>query len=155
VDHYARVLRDTYAARLARALTLAISPPSSPPPTGLLSMNPEIKPGLVQATRELLALRRRSSPTEADLGRAMDAFMDALRTEGDAGQLRSALDEDADALLLPPELKSALYVRLLAMDGRRPATLREYAWHLRFWGPDRDDEAEALMVEAERSDSQR
>lgn len=84
----------------------------------------------------------------------MDAFTDALRTEVDAGLLQVALDEDGDALLLPPELKSALYERLLALNGRAPATLREYAWHLQLYGPDRDGEAEALIAEAERTDSQ-
>jgi hypothetical protein len=108
---------------------------------------------LVEAAQKILAIRRRSSATEADLNRAMDAFMDALRAEGDAGQLRIALDQDRDALLLPPELKSAAYERLLALNRRQPATLREYAWHLQFYGPDQDDEAEALMAEAERADS--
>lgn len=79
--------------------------------------------------------------------------MDALRVGADPGQLRNSLDQDRDALLLPPELKSAAYERPLALNGRHPATLREYAWHLQLYGPDRDDEAAALVAEAERADS--
>jgi hypothetical protein len=72
----------------------------------------------------------------------------------DPEHLQIALDQDLDELLLPPELKNAAYERLLALNGRNPATLREYAWHLQLYGPDWDDKAEALVAEAERADAQ-
>lgn len=107
---------------------------------------------LAQATRDLLALRRRASTGEAELDRAARVFLDALAATADASEVRPALDEDAGVLLLLPALKDAAYERLLELVGRDPAILREYAWHLWLYGPDRDADADALLAEADRAD---
>lgn len=102
------------------------------------------------AAQRVLALRRMPSVPEAEWERARGAFRSAVSAAKGIEPLRAVLDRDAEALLLPPGLKCAVYERLLDLDGRSPSTLREYAWHLRLYGPDRDEEADLLMDEARR-----
>lgn len=104
-----------------------------------------------EAMQRVLALRQRSSVAEGEWQSASGQFLTAVGRTDSTAQLQAVLDQDVEELLLPPELKDAVYERLLALDGRSPATLREYAWHMQLYGPDRDEEAERLMAEAERS----
>lgn len=107
---------------------------------------------IVHAAQRVLALRRLQSPPEAEWERACASLESAISTTRNAEQLRAGLDQDLEDLLLPSELKSAMYERLLVLDGRNPATLREYAWHLQLYGPDKDEEAELLVAEALRGE---
>lgn len=132
---------------------LAGHPPHDGPPRLPTADAPEMTTRLLQATRDLLRIRRTGSAGEAELDRAGAVFLDAVRATADSGELRDALDLDSDRLLLPPDLKNVAYERLLQLNGRDPATLREYAWHLRIYGPDWDDRADALVAEADRADS--
>jgi hypothetical protein len=107
---------------------------------------------LTGATRRILRLRQASSVSETEWELSCEEFRRAVSGTSSTEQLKALLDRDADELLLPPYLKNAVYERLLVLDGRSPATLREYAWHLQLYGPDRDEEAETLLAEAERVD---
>lgn len=107
---------------------------------------------IVRAARRILDLRKISPVPESEWDDARRGFADLLSRSSDAEQLQTALDMDADQLLLPVDLKTAMYERLLQLNERGPATLREYAWHLRLYGPDWDDTAEVLIAEARQSD---
>lgn len=105
---------------------------------------------LTAATRRILWLRQSLLVSETEWELACEDFRGAVSRTSNTEQLQAVLNRDANELLLPPELKNTVYERLLVLDGRSPATLREYAWHLQLYGPDRDEEAETLLAEAER-----
>lgn len=106
----------------------------------------------IQAMQRVVDARRRRFASPSDLEEAYSDFLGALARMSDPAEIAAALALDADELLLPPHLKSAAFERLLTLDGRRPRSLREYAWHLQLYGPDHDDEAAALLAEADEGE---
>jgi hypothetical protein len=103
------------------------------------------------AARALLALRDQTV-AESDWEHRRNELRLAIRSSDAADDLRATLELDSSDLL-PVDLKSEIYERLLAVGGRVADTLRRYAWHLQLHGPEWDDKAETLLAEAEQRET--
>lgn len=108
-------------------------------------------PTLPEATYHYLGLfsvRARQS----DFERAEKLFHEALGRVRRAEDIRAALALDTKRLL-PVQLKSPLYERLIALSGRSPRLLREYAQEMYDFGPEFKRYADDLWDEANRLES--
>lgn len=104
-------------------------------------------PTLAQATYHYLGLHK-TRARKADYERAEKHFRDALHRVSKSEEIRAALVLDT-ARKLPVQLKSPAYERLLSLDGRTPALLREYAQEMYEYGPEWTYYADTLWDEAD------
>lgn len=105
-------------------------------------------PTLPEATYHYLGLfgvRARQS----DFERAEKLFHQALGRVRRPEDIRAALALDTRRLL-PVQLKSPLYERLMSLVGRSPRLLREYAQEMYDFGPEFKPYADDLWDEANR-----
>lgn len=86
---------------------------------------------------------------QADFDRAEKLFQQALGRVRKADDVRAALALDKHRLL-PVQMKSPLFERLLSLSGRTPRLLREYAQEMYDFGPEFKDYADSLWAEAKR-----
>jgi hypothetical protein len=106
---------------------------------------------VTDAAKSLLTLRTLGHSHEANWSVRREALASAIDASNDPGDLRSSLDLDVDDLL-PIDLKTKIYERLLTVTERTPELLRRFAGHLQLHGPDWDDLARDLLAEANERD---
>lgn len=104
------------------------------------------KPTLADATRLYLDLFRQRA-RQKDYDKAERYFQEALQRTTNPKEIRAALALDKGRLL-PVQLKSPAYERLLSLSGRSPALLREYSQEMYDYGPMFKHYADMLWDEA-------
>lgn len=107
-------------------------------------------PSLAEITFYYLGLLTQRA-RQSDFDRAEKQFQQALGRVRKADEVRAALALDKNRLL-PVQMKSPLYERLLTLSSRTPRLLREYAQEMYDFGPDFKDYADSLWNEAKRLD---
>ncbi len=108
-------------------------------------------PTLPEITYEYLGLhRQRVRQTEYE--RVQNTFLKVLTRTRNAEDIRAALALDT-ARNLPVQMKSPAYERLLSLEGRFPALLREYAQEMYDFGPEFQQYADRLWDEAKALES--
>lgn len=110
------------------------------------------QPSLPEATYHYLGLfgvRARQS----DFERAEKLFHQALGRVRRAEDIRAALALDTKRML-PVQLKSPMYERLISLSGRSPRLLREYAQEMYDFGPEFKPYADDLWDEAKQLDTE-
>lgn len=110
-------------------------------------------PTLPEITYTYLGLHKQRS-READYTRLQDHFIKVLTRTRSAEDIRAALALDT-ARNLPVQMKSPAYERLLALEGRTSALLREYAQEMYDFGPAFQQYADQLWDEAKALDTDR
>ncbi len=103
-------------------------------------------PTLKEATQQYLDLRRQPA-RQSDFDRVERAFQQALQRVRTVEDIRSALKLDRHRVL-PVQLKSPAYERILSISGRTPALLREYSQEMYEYGPEWKHYADMLWDEA-------
>lgn len=109
-------------------------------------------PTLPEITYEYLGLHRRRVRA-ADYERLQNTFLKVLTRTRDPEDIRAALKLDTSHNL-PVQMKSPAYERLLSLEGRTPALLREYAQEMYDFGPAFQHYADQLWDEAKALDSE-
>lgn len=118
---------------------------------GILKMANTFKPpSLAEVTFHYLGLLGQRA-RQSDYDRAEKQFQQALGRVRQPDEIRAALALDKNRLL-PVQLKSPLYERLLTLSGRNQKLLREYAQEMYDFGEDFKDYADGLWNEAKRLD---
>jgi hypothetical protein len=108
-------------------------------------------PTLAEITYHYLGLFN-TRALQKDYDRAEQQFQSALQRVGKGEEIREALALDTTRRL-PVQLKSPAYERLIAISGRTPALLREYAQELYDYGPEWNHYADQLWDEANSLDN--
>lgn len=109
-------------------------------------------PTLAEVTYHYLGLFGQRA-RQSDFDRAEKQFQLALGRVRTADEIRAALALDKHRLL-PVQLKSPLYERLLIISGRSQRLLREYAQEMYDFGPDFREYADSLWDEAKQMDAE-
>jgi len=107
-------------------------------------------PSLAEVTYHYLGLFSQRA-RQADYDRAEKQFQLALGRIRHPDEIRAALSLDKNRLL-PVQMKSPMYERLLTLSGRTQRLLREYAQEMYDYGPEFKDYADSLWEEAKRLD---
>jgi hypothetical protein len=107
----------------------------------------EKPPTLAEVTYHYLGLHKKRA-RKADYEDAEDMFRSTLQRTRSPQEIRAALALDS-ARKLPVQLKSPAYERLLILQGRTPALLREYAQEMYDFGPEFIHYADTLWDEAD------
>lgn len=107
-------------------------------------------PTLPEIAYEYLGLHKRRV-READYERLQNLFLKVLTRTRNPDDIRAALKLDT-ARNLPVQMKSPAYERLLILEGRTPALLREYAQEMYDFGPAFEHYADQLWDEAKALD---
>lgn len=105
-------------------------------------------PNVAEITFHYLGLLSQRA-RQADFDRAEKLFQQALGRVRKPDEVRSALALDKHRLL-PVQMKSPLYERLISLSGRTPRLLREYAQEMYDFGPEFKDYADSLWTEAKQ-----
>lgn len=105
-------------------------------------------PTLAEITYHYLGLHKQRA-RQSDYDQAEKLFQKALLRVRKVEDIRAALALDK-ARKLPVQLKSPAYERLLAIEGRTPKLLREYAQEMYEYGPEWTHYADMLWDEAKR-----
>jgi hypothetical protein len=108
-------------------------------------------PTLAEIVYHYLGLFQRSARS-AEFERAEKQFVQAVQRAQSPDDIRSALALDLRSRRLPVQMKSPAYERLLALCGRTPDLLREYAQEMYDYGPDFQHYADTLWDEAKQMD---
>lgn len=108
------------------------------------------QPTLAEITYTYLGLHKRSTRL-ADYDKVQDSFVKTLTRINKSEEIRAALALDS-ARMLPVQMKSPAYERLLVLNGRTPALLREYAQEMYDYGPEWQGYADMLWDEAKALD---
>ena len=103
-------------------------------------------PTLAEITYTYLGLHKQRV-RQADYEKVEQAFVKALTRVRNSEDIRAALALDS-ARKLPVQMKSPAYERLLVLDGRTPALLREYAQEMYDYGAEWTHYADMLWDEA-------
>lgn len=107
-------------------------------------------PSLAEVTYHYLGLMGQRA-RQADYDKAEKMFQQALGRVRKAEEIRETLALDKNRLL-PVQMKSPLYERLLSLTGRNQPLLREYAQEMYDFGPDFKEYADSLWEEAKQMD---
>lgn len=107
-------------------------------------------PSLAEIAYTYLGLHKKRA-RKADYEKVEQAFVKAVARARKAEEIRAALALDTSRNL-PVQMKSPAYERLLAIEGRTPALLREYAQEMYDFGPEWHHYADMLWDEAKAMD---
>ncbi|MCU0474496.1 MAG: hypothetical protein MUC99_00010 [Anaerolineae bacterium] len=108
-------------------------------------------PTLAEIVYQYLGLFGRSARA-TEFERAQQQFVQAVQRAQSPEDIRAALALDLRSRLLPVQMKSPAYERLLSLCGRTPDLLREYAQEMYDYGPEFQHYADQLWDEAKGMD---
>ena len=105
-------------------------------------------PTLTEITYQYIGLYRQPA-REKDFAALEKTFQKALTRTNNTQEIRAALALDTERVL-PVQIKSPLYERLLTLEGRTLSLIREYAQVMYEYGPAFHSYADRLWNEAKR-----